>query len=70
MVLVLTATCTLHVCYRCKLVCTVEIGEKCSQSVHSVLRFLWDVNRDNYAFYTYENTQIYAVACVFGVYYE
>jgi hypothetical protein len=51
-------------------VCTVEIGEKCSQSVHSVLTFLWDVDRDNYAFYTYENPQIYAVACVYGVYYE
>jgi hypothetical protein len=51
-------------------VCTVEIGEKCSQSVCSVVRFLWDVDRDNYAFYTYENTHIYAVACVYGVYYE
>ncbi|KDR12956.1 tctex1 domain-containing protein 2-like [Zootermopsis nevadensis] len=55
---------------RCKLVCTVEIGEKCSQSVYSVLSFLWDTEHDNYAFYTYENSYIYAVACVYGVYYE
>jgi hypothetical protein len=51
-------------------VCTVEIGEKRSHSVYSVLGFLWDVDRDSYAFYTYESTYIYAVACMYGVYYE
>jgi hypothetical protein len=59
-----------YICYRCKLVCTVEIGEKCSQSVCSVLGLLWDADHDNYASYTYENTHVYAVACVYGVYYE
>ncbi|PSN45593.1 Tctex1 domain-containing protein 1 [Blattella germanica] len=55
---------------RHKLICTVEIGEKNKQSLFSAVRFLWDAERDNLAFYTYENIHIFAVACVYGIYYE
>ncbi|XP_069699524.1 uncharacterized protein [Periplaneta americana] len=55
---------------RYKLVCCVNIGEKNCQSMTTGLRFLWDTDRDNYAFYTYENASLYALATVYGVYYE
>ncbi|KAJ9580104.1 hypothetical protein L9F63_004246, partial [Diploptera punctata] len=55
---------------RHKLICTVDIGEKSNQSVFTGVKFLWDPERDNFSFYSYENTYIFALATVYGIYYE
>ncbi|XP_050305915.1 uncharacterized protein LOC126743034 [Anthonomus grandis grandis] len=55
---------------RYKLVCIVTIGEKNSQDVYATCRFLWDAEKDRYAYYALENTHVYAIAYCFGLYYE
>ncbi|GLV43524.1 uncharacterized protein CBL_04066 [Carabus blaptoides fortunei] len=55
---------------RYKLVCVVTIGEKKSHDIMSCAKFLWDSERDRYATYMHENMRIFAVATVFGLYYE
>ncbi|XP_067002381.1 dynein light chain Tctex-type protein 2B [Anabrus simplex] len=55
---------------RYKLVVVVDIGEKNFQGVCSAFRFLWDCERDNYTYHKFENMFLYAVASVFGVYYD
>ncbi|KAL2714296.1 dynein light chain Tctex-type 5-like [Vespula squamosa] len=55
---------------RCKIVVQVTIVQRMWQSVHSVFQCLWDVERDNYSYYVFENSHIYAWCCVFGLYYE
>ena len=55
---------------RYKLVCQVIIGENHNQGVHVVSRFLWDKKTDTYATATYSNGELYAVATVYGLYFE
>ncbi|KAL1513019.1 hypothetical protein ABEB36_002504 [Hypothenemus hampei] len=56
--------------HRYKLVCIVSIGEKNSQDVYATCRFLWDPEKDGYSFYAIENSNVYAIAYCFGLYYE
>ncbi|XP_035738984.1 tctex1 domain-containing protein 1-like [Vespa mandarinia] len=55
---------------RYKIVVQVTIIQRMGQSVHSAFQCLWDVERDNYSYYVFENSHIYAWCCVFGLYYE
>ncbi|XP_073967935.1 dynein light chain Tctex-type protein 2B [Bombus fervidus] len=55
---------------RYKLVTQVTIVQRLDQSVHAAFQSLWDVERDNYSYYVFENNHIYAWCCVFGLYYE
>ncbi|XP_017876750.1 tctex1 domain-containing protein 2-like [Ceratina calcarata] len=55
---------------RYKLVVQVTIVQRFDQGIHSGAQCLWDVERDNYSYYLFENNHIYAWCCVFGMYYE
>ncbi|CAD6235468.1 GSCOCG00007914001-RA-CDS [Cotesia congregata] len=55
---------------RYKIVVFVTIVEKTSQSIDSVCGFLWDVKKDNYSTYTFENQSFFAYCFVGGIYHE
>ncbi|XP_076302992.1 dynein light chain Tctex-type protein 2B [Lasioglossum baleicum] len=55
---------------RYKLVVQVTIVQRLDQSIHTGFQCLWDVDRDNYSYYVFENNHIHAWCCVFGIYYE
>mmetsp|Transcript_17048 Transcript_17048/g.43902 ORF Transcript_17048/g.43902 Transcript_17048/m.43902 type:complete len:128 (-) Transcript_17048:149-532(-) len=55
---------------RYKIIVQVVIGEQASQGIRVASKCLWDVSSDNWASYTYQNNSIFAVAIVFGCYYE
>ncbi|KZC12563.1 PREDICTED: tctex1 domain-containing protein 1-like [Dufourea novaeangliae] len=55
---------------RYKIVAQVTIVQRLHQSIHASFQCLWDVERDNYSYYVFENNHIYAWCCVFGLYYE
>ncbi|XP_078049789.1 dynein light chain Tctex-type protein 2B [Augochlora pura] len=55
---------------RYKIVAQVTIVQRLDQSIHASFQCLWDVDRDNYSYYVYENDHIHAFCCVFGLYYE
>ncbi|XP_015514732.1 dynein light chain Tctex-type 5-like isoform X1 [Neodiprion pinetum] len=55
---------------RYKIVVIVTINEKASQGIQASMRFLWDVQRDNYSSFTFETRTFFAYCCVFGVYCE
>ncbi|XP_029176846.1 tctex1 domain-containing protein 3-like [Nylanderia fulva] len=55
---------------RHKIIVTVTIIEKASQSVETAVGFLWDSEKDNYSPFFLEGRTFYAQCCVFGVYYE
>ncbi|XP_012136786.1 dynein light chain Tctex-type protein 2B [Megachile rotundata] len=55
---------------RYKIVTQVGIGQRLDQGIHASFQCLWDVERDNYSYYVFENNHIYAWCCVFGIYYE
>ncbi|CAK9825775.1 Dynein light chain Tctex-type 5 [Anthophora retusa] len=55
---------------RYKLVVQVSIVQRLDQSIHAGFQCLWDVDRDNYSYYVFENNHIYAWCCVFATYYE
>ncbi|KAK1117883.1 hypothetical protein K0M31_015554 [Melipona bicolor] len=55
---------------RYKLVVQVTIVQRFDQSVHGAFQCLWDVERDNYSYYVFENNHIHAWCCVFGLYYD
>ena len=55
---------------RFKLVCSVQIGQKNEQDVHIGSRCLWNKHIDSFACGVFTNTTIYAVACVYAVYFE
>ncbi|KAK9300274.1 hypothetical protein QLX08_007033 [Tetragonisca angustula] len=55
---------------RYKLVAQVTIVQRSDQSVHGAFQCLWDVERDNYSYYVFENNHIHAWCCVFGLYYD
>ncbi|XP_028049264.2 tctex1 domain-containing protein 3 [Monomorium pharaonis] len=55
---------------RHKIIVTVMIIEKASQSVETTLSFLWDSERDKYSAFSYEGRTFHAQCSVFGIYYE
>ncbi|KAL8600697.1 hypothetical protein ACOMHN_057287 [Nucella lapillus] len=55
---------------RYKIICLVHIGQLGDHSVRINSRCLWDQNSDTYASSEFRNKSLYAVASVFGVYYE
>ena len=55
---------------RYKFVVQVTIGGKEHQGVKVASNFFWDVERDNFASYTVTNRNLFAVATVYGIYYD
>ena len=55
---------------RYKIVCVVSIGQLKDQGLRMASRCCWDPNWDNYATGNFTNKTLYAVATVWGVYYE
>ncbi|XP_069792447.1 dynein light chain Tctex-type 5 [Narcine bancroftii] len=55
---------------RYKLVCNVVLGQLNDQGMQIVSRCLWDTSTDNYATATYKNSSLFAVATVYGLYFE
>lgn len=57
-------------CFRYKIVCIVEIGEKKCQGIMSIARFLRDFNKDKYVYSNFENHNLFATIMVGAFYYE
>ncbi|CAG9854409.1 unnamed protein product [Phyllotreta striolata] len=55
---------------RYKIIVIATMGEKHNQDVFCCARFLWDIEKDNYNYYSMENPYIYGYAIVFGLYYQ
>ncbi|XP_076439903.1 dynein light chain Tctex-type 5-B-like [Babylonia areolata] len=55
---------------RYKIICVVHIGQIGDQSMRISSRCLWDQNNDTYACSEFRNKSLFAVASVYGVYYE
>uniref|UniRef100_UPI00398EC6D6 dynein light chain Tctex-type 5 n=1 Tax=Pristiophorus japonicus TaxID=55135 RepID=UPI00398EC6D6 len=55
---------------RYKLVCNVVLGQLNNQGIQIVSRYLWDASTDNYATATFKNSSLFAVATVYGLYFE
>lgn len=55
---------------RYKLVAIVTIGEKKSQDMKAVMKFLWDPERDRFVNFSYENMYLFIAAIVLATYYE
>lgn len=55
---------------RFKIICVVTIGQKYHQEYKSVVKFLWDANRDGYANFVYDSTNLFCNGTIYAVYYE
>ena len=55
---------------RYKIVCNVVIGQKQRQAIRYASRCLWNHCLDTCAFASYENSTLFAMATVYGVYFE
>ena len=55
---------------RYKLICNVVIGQKCEQGIRCASRCLWDNATDNSASASYQNSTLFAIATVYGLYFE
>ena len=55
---------------RYKIVCVVTIGKLKDQGLRMASRCCWDPNWDTFATGSFKNKTLYAVASVWGVYYE
>ncbi len=55
---------------RYKLVCIVHIGQRGNQEIKVGSRCLWDVRLDTHISAEYQNTSLFAIATVFGIYFE
>ncbi|XP_062550404.1 dynein light chain Tctex-type protein 2B-like isoform X2 [Armigeres subalbatus] len=55
---------------RYRVLASVMIGDKNSQDFKSVMRFVWDAEKDGYVNFAYEGPSYFVVATVFAVYYE
>ncbi|NXN85140.1 TC1D4 protein, partial [Bombycilla garrulus] len=55
---------------RYKLVCHVVLGQQGQQSLLVASRGLWDPETDSFASATFSNASLFAVATVYGVYFE
>lgn len=56
--------------HRYKIVCHVTIGSLAGQAMQLASRCLWDDQTDNYVSHVYQNSNLFAVVTVFGVYLE
>lgn len=55
---------------RYKIICLVHIGQMGDQSIRIGSRCLWDHVNDSFACSEFKNNSLYAIASVYGVYYE
>eukprot|EP00794_Sanderia_malayensis_P007726 gene7726-8565_t len=55
---------------RYKFIVQVTIGESAHQGIEVASKFFWDKDRDNFASKTVTNYSLFAVAIVYGLYYE
>ncbi|NXA03904.1 TC1DA protein, partial [Sapayoa aenigma] len=55
---------------RYKVVVVTHIGQLDEQSIHIGSRCLWDPESDTFSSYVFKNTSLFAVANVYGVYFE
>ena len=55
---------------RYKIICIVHIGQLGKQAVRIGSRCLWDTTFDSFASCEFKNTSLFAVATVYGVYFE
>ncbi|NXO98560.1 TC1DA protein, partial [Certhia brachydactyla] len=55
---------------RYKLVVVAHVGQLGGQSLQISSRCLWDAQSDTFSSYTFQNTSLFAVANVYGVYFE
>lgn len=55
---------------RYKLVVSLIMGEDTGQGLEMASRFLWNTNTDNYVTVTYKNGKLFAVATIYGVFFE
>ena len=55
---------------RYKIVCMVHMGQKASQCMRVGSRCVWDERFDNFAEYTHESMDLYAIGTVYGVFQE
>ncbi|XP_019558569.3 dynein light chain Tctex-type protein 2B [Aedes albopictus] len=55
---------------RYRVVALVTVGDRQSQDFRSVLRFVWDAEKDGYVNFVYEAPTYFLTATVFAVYYE
>ena len=55
---------------RYKIVCNVIIGQKQHQAIRCASRCLWNHSLDNCASASFENSTLFAMATVYGVYFE
>lgn len=61
---------SIYLAWRYKIIVAVTILEKLDQGVQSSWGFLWDHERDNYAYHIKETPTFTALATVVGLYYE
>ncbi|GLH01261.1 Uncharacterized protein GBIM_07437 [Gryllus bimaculatus] len=55
---------------RYKFCVKVDIGQKWDQGACSMARFMWDVEKDDFAYYTCENSYFFIIATVFAFYFD
>ncbi|NWW76725.1 TC1DA protein, partial [Climacteris rufus] len=55
---------------RYKVVVVAHVGQLGQQSLHIGSRCLWDPARDTFSSFVFKNTSLFAVANVYGVYFE
>lgn len=55
---------------RYRVIVQVVIGENSGQGIRVASKCLWDTSADNWASFSYKNPSLFAVAMVFGCYYE
>ncbi|NXB08873.1 TC1DA protein, partial [Cnemophilus loriae] len=55
---------------RYKLVVVTHVGQLGEQSLQIGSRCLWDPQSDTFSSYVFKNTSLFAVASVYGVYFE
>lgn len=55
---------------RFKIICIVDIGQSNNQALLMGSRCLWDSTNDTYSSAEFRNNSLFAIAQVYGVYYE
>ena len=55
---------------RYRIIAYVTIGQRRQQCFQSVSQWLWDDKKDDFASVSYENESLFAIATVYGVYFE
>ena len=55
---------------RYKIICLIHIGQRNNQALRIGSRCLWNAQYDNYTSSIFSNTSLFAVASVYGVFFE